>query len=178
MKPNKIAVIGNACSGKTRLSHALAEIHQLPLTHVDAVQFLAGMRLRDPAETREILKDVSNNDKWIIDGFGPLKIIEDRFQKADVVIFIQFPLWRNYWWCFKRQVKGFYSRRLELPAGCFESTIPHTIKLMKTIWNVHFGMWPQLDRIFAQEIYRKKIFYIRTLGDFNRILSSGVVKQG
>lgn len=173
---NRIAVIGNACSGKTRLSHALAEFHQLPLTHVDAIQFLPGMQLRDPAETRKILTDISKQEKWIIDGFGPLKIIEDRFQKADVIVFIRFPLWRNYWWCFKRQLKGFYSRRPELPDDCFESTIPQTIKLVKTIWNVHFGMWPQLDRIFAQVHYSKKIVYIRTLGEFQRIFDSGVTK--
>lgn len=55
-------------------------------------------------------------NKWIIDGFGPLKIIESRFQKSDVVVFIRFPLWRNYWWCFKRQIKGLFFRRSELLA--------------------------------------------------------------
>ena len=173
----RIAVIGNACSGKTRLSRALAQIHSLPLTHVDSIQFLSGMQLQDPAITRKSLVDICNEDKWIIDGFGPLKIIEDRFQKADVVVFIRFPLWRNYWWCCKRQVMGFFYRRPELPDDCFESTVPQTIKLVRTIWNVHFGMWPQLERIFAQEHYRKKIVYIRTLADFNRIFDSGVAKQ-
>lgn len=176
-KLNKVAIIGNACSGKTHLSRSLAEIHQLPLTHVDAIQFLRGMQLRDPAETRQILTDVSNREKWIIDGFGPLKIIEDRFQKADVVVFIRFPLWRSYWWCFKRQMRGFFFRRPELPADCFESTLPQTVRLVKTIWNVHFGMWPQLDRIFKQEIYCKKIVYIRTLTDFREIFDYGVTKR-
>lgn len=55
-------------------------------------------------------------NEWIIDGFGPLKIIESRFQKSDVVVFIRFPLWRNYWWCFKRQIKGLFFRRSELLA--------------------------------------------------------------
>lgn len=173
----RIAVIGNACSGKTRLSRALAEIHGLPLTHVDSVQFLSGMQLQDPALTRKILTDISDNEKWIIDGFGPLKIIEDRFQKADAVVFIRFPLWRNYWWCTKRQLRGIFFRRPELPEDCFESTVPQTLKLIKTIWNVHFGMWPQLDRIFKQEIYSKKIVYIRTLADFSKIFDSGVAKR-
>lgn len=173
----RIAVIGNSCSGKTRLSRSLAQIHSLPLTHVDSIQFLSGMQLQDPAITRNSLVDISNQDKWIIDGFGPLKIIEDRFQKADVVVFIRFPLWRNYWWCCKRQLKGIFFRRPELPDDCFESTLPQTVKLVRTIWNVHNGMWPQLDRIFAQEHYSKKIVYIRTLADFDRIFESGVAKQ-
>jgi len=167
----KISVIGNACSGKTRLSRELAKKYNLPLTHVDSIQFLSGMQLRDPSETRKILEDLASQNEWLIDGFGPLKIIEDRFQKSEVVIFIRLPLWRNYWWCIKRQVKGLLTReqRAELPAGCFESTIPQTIKLFKTIWNVHFGMWPQLDRIFLQGQYKNKIKYVRTLTDLNKM---------
>lgn len=172
----KISVIGNACAGKTRLSRELAKKHNLPLTHVDSIQFLTTMRLRDPSETRKILEDISNKDEWIIDGFGPLKIIESRFQKSDVVVFIRFPLWRNYWWCFKRQMKGLFFRRSELPAGCFESTIPQTAKLIKTIWNVHFGMWPQLDRIFLQDIYKNKIVYIRNLAELKKVFDTGVLK--
>ena len=173
----KIAIIGNACSGKTQLSRELAKRYNLPLTHVDSIQFLAGMNLRDPNETRKILENRANQDQWIIDGFGPLKIIEDRFQKSDVVIFIRLPLWRNYWWCCRRQIIGFFSRkqREELPAGCNEFTIQQTVKLFKTIWNVYFGMWLQLDRIFLQEIYKNKIIYIRTLADLNKMYKTGIL---
>lgn len=172
----KISIIGNACSGKTWLSIELAKRYNLPLTHVDSIQFLAGMKLRNPDETRKILEEVANQNIWIIDGFGPLKIIEDRFQKSDVVIFIRFPLWRNYWWCIKRQIKALFARRPELPEGCFEATIPQTLKLFKTIWNVHHGMWPQLDRIFLQDIYKNKIVYVRNLAELNTLYKAGISK--
>lgn len=176
MIPKKISVIGNACSGKTWLSRELALKYNLPLTHVDSVQFLSGMKLKDPSETRKILESIANQDQWIIDGFGPLKIIEDRFQKSDVVVFIRFPLWRNYWWCIKRQIKALFTgkQRTELPDGCLESTIPQTLKLFKTIWNVHFGMWPQLDRIFLQNMYKNKIIYVRTVTDLNKMYKVGI----
>lgn len=174
----KISIIGNACSGKTWLSRELAKKYNLPLTHVDSIQFLSGMRLREPAETRKILEEVANRDEWIIDGFGPLKIIEDRFQKSDVVVFIRFPLLRIYWWCIKRQIKGLFTRRAELPKGCYESTIPQTIKLFETIRNVHFGMWPQLDRIFLQDIYKNKIIYVRNLAELNKIYKDGISDLG
>ncbi|GIL18683.1 MAG: hypothetical protein BroJett040_24340 [Oligoflexia bacterium] len=160
MPLNKISVIGNACSGKTTLSRLLAEKYQLPLTHVDSIQFLPGMKLRDPQETIKILEAVANQDQWIIDGFGPLRIIEDRFRKSDLIIFIRIPLWKTYWWCAKRQVRGLFVRRPELPPGCFESTLPQTLKLIQTIWNVHFKMWPQLDRIFARDEYKDKVIYM------------------
>ena len=79
MKIKKISVIGNACSGKTTLSRKLAERYELPLTHVDSIQFLPGLKLRNPDETRKTLQEISERDMWIIDGYGPLKIIEKRF---------------------------------------------------------------------------------------------------
>lgn len=169
MKLKKISIISNACSGKTRLSRELAKRYNLPLVHVDSIQFLAGMKIRDPEETRKILQNTANQEEWIIDGFGPLKIIESRFQKSDLVIFIRFPLWRNYWWCIQRQIKALFIRRAELAEGCFEFTISHTLKLFKTIWNVHFGMWPQLDRIFLQDMYKNKIVYVQNLTDLRKL---------
>lgn len=174
MNFKKISVIGNACSGKTTLSRELAQKYHLPLIHVDSIQFLQGMKLRDPEQTRSMLEEISNKNEWIIDGFGPLKIIEKRFQKADIIIFIKFPLWRVYWWCIKRQFKSLFIQRTELPEHCFEATIPQTIRLFKTIWNVNFGMWPQLERIFQKEIYNKKIIYVHNLVDFKKIYYEGI----
>jgi adenylate kinase family enzyme len=165
----KICVIGNSCSGKTRLARCLQKSTALPLYHVDSIQFLKGMQLRNPDETRRELLQISEHDNWIIDGFGPLNIIEDRFQKADLIIFIKLSLFRNYWWMLKRQVKSLFVRRSELPEGCFEATPAQTYKLITTIYNVHTGMWPQLDRIFQKEIYKHKVLFLRTsqeLGKF------------
>lgn len=170
----KIAIIGNSCSGKTKLSRFLADKYNLPLIHVDSIQFLPGLLLRDPADTRRVLVDIADRDEWIIDGFGPLKIIEDRFSKADVVVFIRLPLWRSYYWCLLRQVKGLFVQRQELPEGCFEATFVQTRKLFKTIWNMHRGLWPQLDRIFLRELYINKVIYIRSVSELDRVCRVGL----
>lgn len=170
----KISVIGNACSGKTTLSRRLAEIYSLPLTHVDSVQFLPGMQLRDRNETRKILADIAKGPEWIIDGLGPLKIIESRFQLSDQVVFLRLPLWKTYWWLCKRQFQALFHKREELPDGCFEATPRQTLKLFSTIWNVHNGLWPQLDRIFQGEVYRDKILYVRDQAHLKRIMRSGL----
>ena len=168
----KIAVIGNACSGKTTLSRVLAKEYSLPLIHVDTIQFLAGMKLRPPDETRAALQKYAKSESWLIDGFGPLNIIESRFAEADLIIFLRLPLWVNYWWCVKRQFKGLFFRRAELPAGCFESTWRQTVKLFQSISNVYYGMWPQLDRIFKQDVYREKVFVIKSCSELNKLLKS------
>ena len=168
----KIAVIGNSCSGKTTLSRQLAKHYKMTqsLTHVDSIQFLSGMQLRDPKETCEVLNKIAEQDEWIIDGLGPLRTIENRLERADQIICIRIPLWQNYCWCLKRQIKGLFFRRPELPSGCFESTPRQTFRLMKTIWNVHHGLWVQLDRIFLRDIYRGKVIYVRSSQEFSAFL--------
>ncbi|WP_291516310.1 hypothetical protein [Bdellovibrio sp. ArHS] len=170
----KIAVVGNAGGGKTALSRRLSQLQSLPLTHVDSIQFLPGMKIRPHKESIEILLEIQKGERWIIDGYGPLDIIEKRFQAADLVIFIDFPLWRHYWWCTKRQIQNLWSRRKELPPGCDEVTWAHTKKLYKTLWQVHTKMRPELLRIFARDALKNKVIYVRTLREWKRIFTRGV----
>lgn len=171
----KIAVIGNIAGGKTNLSKRLAHHYNLPLTHVDTLQFLPGMIIRPHNETKEILTGITGNqEKWLIDGFGPLDILEKRLQLADRIVFIDLPIWRHYWWCTKRQVKNFWSPRKELPKGCNELTFSHTKKLFKTLWQIHTKMRPELTRILNRENLRNKVIFVRTLAEWNRIYNIGL----
>ena len=175
----KISIIGNACSGKTSLSRALAKRYNLPLTHVDSIQFLSEMRIRDPNETRKILEEIACQEEWIIEGLGPLKIIESRLKKSDVIILIRLPLWQSYYWGLKRQLWGFFSRqqRTELPPNSNEFTFKQSLKLARTIWNVHHGLWPQLDRILSREHYKNKVKIVRRLSELKYLFKMGIDKQ-
>ncbi len=156
-KIRKIAVIGNSCSGKTTLSLQLRDLFQLPIFHVDSIQYLAGLKWRNPDETRTILTDISQSAEWIIDGLGPLKILEDRMKKADLIIVLRPPISVLFFRLIVRQLMGIFTRRPELPEGCFESTPSQTWKMLKTIRNVDNGLWPQLDRILKEEHYCNKV---------------------
>ena len=168
----RVAVIGNACSGKTTLSKVLAAKFSLPIVHVDSIQFLSGMRLRSQDETRKILRAAADGECWLIDGFGPLNTIENRFEKADLIVFLRLPLWLNYWWCIKRQFWGLFVRRAELPENCFEATIPQTLRLFRSISNVHHRMWPQLDRIFAKPEFRSKVRTVHAKAELQLLLQN------
>jgi adenylate kinase family enzyme len=171
---HKVAVVGNAGAGKTTLTQSLAQIHGLPITHVDTIQFLAGMKIRPHAESIAQLNAIQAQEKWIIDGYGPLDIIEKRFQAADRVVFIDFPIWRHYWWCTKRQIKNAWSKREELPEGCDEFSYAQTVKLYRTLWTVHTKMRPELLKIFGRENLKHKMVYIRTYSEWGRAFKDGI----
>jgi adenylate kinase family enzyme len=167
----KIAVIGNGGGGKTTLSRELGRRLNLPVTHVDSIQFLAGMKVRPTDETRKILNDLAAGERWLIDGFGPFDVMEQRFALADRIVFVDFPLWRHYWWATKRQVTSLYKIRGELPAGCSEAGLRATWTMYKALWRVHWKIRPKLLAIFSRVEIAAKMTVIHNLAEWNRCFS-------
>jgi len=167
----KIAVIGNGGGGKTTLSRRFNELYKLPLTHVDSIQFIAGLKTRNVEETRTLLNQIADTEAWIIDGFGPLDVMERRFAIADRVVFVDFPLWRHYWWCTKRQIQSYWQPRSELPEGCDEASLAYTFRLYKTLWRVHMVIRPKLLEIFNRAEVRERVVRVKTLSDWRQAFS-------
>jgi adenylate kinase family enzyme len=171
----KITVVGNIAGGKTRLSESLSQRYDLSLIHVDSIQFVpdSEMQIRPLSETREIMQKILQQKAWLIDGYGPLDLLEARFALADKIVFVDLPLWRHYWWCSKRQLQSLWSTRKELPEGCREASLAHTVKLYKTIWRMHKKMRPELLKIFAREDCRGKMLFVRNLSEWNKLFREG-----
>ena len=174
MAIQKIAVIGNSGGGKTILSRELHRRYGWPLTHVDSVQFAAGLKIRPHHESIAILSAEQEKPAWIIDGFGPLDILEKRLTMADQIIFIDLPLWRHYWWCSKRQIMNLWAPRRELPADCNELTWEHTRKLFKNLKQVHTKMRPELLRILGKDHLKSKVIHIRDQKQWNKLFHQGL----
>lgn len=160
-KVKRIAIIGNSCAGKTTLSRKLSAHFQIQCTHIDSIQFLPGLKIRPLNETRDILIDITNQEKWIIDGFGPLDLLEKRLEQADIVVMIDMPLWLHLWWFFKRQFLILFRPRFELPKGCSEFNLSHTLKIFRTIIKIHKQMRPELLRILQGPRFSAKVIYIK-----------------
>lgn len=156
----RIAIVGNAGGGKTTVSRRLAAELDLPLHHVDTHQFTPELKIKPFAETIEILNRIQGQSDWIIDGFGPLDIIEKRFELADKIIFVDLPLWRHYFWSGKRLLKSIWSPRAELPKGSYEISLEHIRKLFETIDRIHHKMRPELLRILGREQFKRKLIHI------------------
>lgn len=166
---SRIAIIGNSCAGKTRLANELARRYQLPLIHVDQIQFLDGLKFRPYPESIQILMAEQSKAQWIIDGFGPLDILEDRLKLADQIIMIDLPLWIHYFWALKRVIKIIFTgQRKELPPNCSERNLNHVFKLFKTIRQIHTKMRPEMLRILSRDIYKEKTTFIHSVSEWHQ----------
>ena len=135
------------------------------------------MNIRPHKESIQILSEIQAKDAWIIDGYGPLDILEARLEASDQIIFIDLPLWRHYWWCTKRQIKNAFSKRAELPEGCNEFTLKHTLKLFRTLFKVHKQMRPELLRILGRDRLKRKVFFVRTMHEWNQVFSGRIERD-
>ena len=116
----RICIIGYSGSGKSTLAKRLAEFYNIPVMHLDSVNFLPNWQVRETGEMNKIVNDfISLNDSWIIDG-NYSKVGHERFDLADLVIFLNY----NRFTCLKGVIKRYKENkgktRSDMASGCEE----------------------------------------------------------
>lgn len=100
-KPEKIMIIGRPGGGKSTFSLKLQKILKIPLYHLDKYFYIDHWQPKDYEEFLEIQQQLINNPSWIIDG-NSTKSYENRYAKADLCLYFNFPRYQCYWRIFKR----------------------------------------------------------------------------
>lgn len=105
----KIAVLGYVGSGKTYLSDYIAKKKEIPVLHLDSIKWDKEWKpIDDSVVLPQVAEFMAQND-WIIDGYYKYLMIDERFEKADKIIFLLLPRFT----CFFRALKRTKSRRQE-----------------------------------------------------------------
>lgn len=133
----KIIVIGNCGSGKTTFATKLAEILNLPITHLDAEFWQPGWSTTPREQWLEKVKAMAARDEWILDGnYG--STLKERFLAADCVIFMDISRPTCFMNLVKRRVKYHTKPRPDMPEDCPE--IIRRDEIIRT-WN-----YPKAER--------------------------------
>jgi len=139
----RVAIIGNAGGGKSTLARRLGARLALPVYQVDRLQWLPRWQ---PAPAEVIGATHAKwlaQPAWIIDGWGSWAALAERFERADTIILVDFPLALHYWWAMKRQVGSALGPGGDWPPpGC--SALPVTWRLIRLMWCIHWEMRPRL----------------------------------
>ncbi|MGN1389720.1 MAG: hypothetical protein ACI4WR_08730 [Bulleidia sp.] len=118
----KIAVMGYSGSGKSTLSRQLHDRYQVPVLHLDTVQFLPGWEVREKAEQEDIIQSFldRNPDGWIIDGNYSNLCFERRISEADAIVELLFGRWNCLLRCERRYRKYRGKSRPDMTVDCKE----------------------------------------------------------
>lgn len=127
---NRISIIGGSGSGKSTLCNILSKELNLPGIHLDAINFNANWVEIDKVERDKIISSKSSEDRWIIDG-NYNKTLKERFNKADLIIWLDYSTFMQLKGIFKRYFKTRNNERPEIP-GCKERLDFNFIKYVAT----------------------------------------------
>lgn len=115
---NKISIIGGSGTGKTTLANNLGKTLNLPVYHIDGINYLDNWVQRDKQERDEIILEKVNEQKWIIDGTY-CSTLKERLEHADLVIYLDYSSLAQLKGALGRYIKEHGKERPENP-GCKE----------------------------------------------------------
>jgi adenylate kinase family enzyme len=118
----KIAILGYSGSGKSTLASFLGKRHELPVLHLDSIQFLPKWEIRDKDDRAALYRRflAEHPNEWVIDGNYKALDIEKRLEEADVILILLFPRLLCLWRCFKRYRANRNRVRESMAEGCEE----------------------------------------------------------
>jgi adenylate kinase family enzyme len=148
----RIAVVGVSASGKSTFARRLAAKTNLPLTHIDAVMWKPGWDYIGDEETVRRLKETSQQEEWIIEGFIDKNALEAVLIRAESIIYLDYPRHIAAWRYIKRWLKHRKNPRPELEG----SPEKFSFEFLKRVWD-------------KKEVYRLNKF-LKTMPDTDKVM--------
>lgn len=155
----RIAIIGYSGSGKSTLAAQLGQKLQVPVLHLDSVHWLPGWVERPREEEKQIVRAfLDEHDAWVIDGNYSSLWHDERMEKADQILFLNF----NRFICLHRAAKRARvyrgKTRPDMGKGC-----PEKIDLEFAWWILHDGRTAKIRNRYRKlrELYPGKFTEIK-----------------
>ena len=122
----RIMVIGNCGVGKSTFSTKLNHSTNIDLIHLDSYYWKANWVESKNDEWLTKVEKLANRPSWIIDGnYGGTMDI--RINRADTIIFLDYPTRKALWRVIKRIYKYWGKTRPDMPENCNERFDLHFI---------------------------------------------------
>ena len=140
----RIVIVGVSASGKSTFARKLSEKAKLPLFLMDAIMWNPGWQYIGDAETVKKLKEIATKEEWIIEGYISKEARTFLFERADTIIYLDYPpivatlRYLKRWWKHRK------SPRPELEG----SPEKFDWKFLKLVWKK--GEAISLNRFLAQ----------------------------
>ena len=153
------------------MSRQLAALTGLPLYSLDLLQWRPG---GDPVLHEDYLKahaDLMLKDEWLIDGYGCPTTLWERLEAADMLVYVDLPLYRHYWWVTKRCIKGLL---FAPPAGWPKGSpiLRGTMMSYRVIGQCHKHLTPKYRAFVAARRGPKRVHHLRSTAEIEAFIAS------
>lgn len=156
----KIAIIGNAGSGKTTLAFQLHEKLNLSLYHLDLYYWLPGWERIGIEKFSAIHSDLCKKDAWIMEGIY-MKVLSERILHADVVIFLDTPRYRCMYYVLKRAVLNWGKVVPGSPPGCKQRILDRKFfEFLHWVWSFNKRYRQMIMDLLGEQSNDGKQIYI------------------
>lgn len=169
MKIKRIAIIGNAGSGKSILAQKLHQILNFPVYHLDKYFWKPNWTRPDPDEYKIIHDKLCDQDVWIIDGMN-LRVLEYRIQKADIIIFLDIPRYICFWRIFKRTITYYGKETPNSAPHCQERINGEFIKFLKWVWDFKRKYVPRIMALLNSYTTTKEIYILKSQKEIDQFI--------
>ena len=115
----RVMIIGPCGAGKSTVSHVLAAKLVLPLVHMDQLNWQPGWVDAGNDRLRGLLAVEVAKERWLIEG-NYASTMNMRLQRADTVVYLDYPLPLCLWRLMKRIVTTYGRTRPDMAEGCPE----------------------------------------------------------
>lgn len=117
----RIAIIGYSGCGKSTLAGLYGSTHNIPVLYMDTAHWLPGWQERPKDERAAIVRRfLDENKNWVIDGNYTHVFYDERMEKADRIIFLNFNRFTCLYRAWKRKKQYTGRTRPDMTEGCEE----------------------------------------------------------
>ncbi len=172
MTLRRISIIGVSGSGKSTLANILSSSLNLPHIELDTFLYHENGTKKDPELFRKEIKQATKQDSWITEGVS-YKMADIVWSRADIVIWMDPPLYMLYYRVLKRTLKRLLKNE-PLPSG-HPSSLKRELgkqgvlrNLRKIYKNIHKKYPKQFEEIGTDNL---NMVHIKTKRELETFLS-------
>lgn len=115
----RVMIIGTPGSGKSWLARAIGARTGLPVLHMDRLFWQPGWQARSADGKAALHADWVAGPAWVWEG-NYAKGYAERLDRADMLIWLDLPIWRRFWRVLRRTLRHYGDTRPDLPENCPE----------------------------------------------------------